>query len=91
MHAGFGHLHLFHQRWDLSIPHVPRSLVKHPAPIKCFALELFSFHVVLLLDYNPTAASYPSLCTPVASVSIHPAQVQLHVMFFVICHMQLLD
>lgn len=67
MHAGFGHLHLFHLRCDLPIPHEPRSLVKHPAPIKCLPLELFSSHVILLLDCNPCLP--PRSC--ILSQSVH--------------------
>lgn len=74
------------------------ALVKRHAPIKCLPFQLFSSHVILLLDYNPHLPPFshpppphPLLCTLEASVCIHPVQVQLHVMFFVICHMQLLD
>lgn len=71
-------------------------LVERHAFIKCLLFQLFSSHVILLLDYNPRLPPLScipccSLRTPEASVCIHPAQVQLHVMFFVICHMQLLD
>ena len=35
-----------------SLP-LPAALVKHHAPIKCLLFQLFSSHVILILDYNP--------------------------------------
>lgn len=70
------------------------AAVKSHAPIKCLPFQLFSPHVIPLLDYNPLHP--PLRASPSAplhtgsSVSIHAVQVQLHLMFSVICHMQLL-
>lgn len=63
-----------------SLP-LPAALVKHHAPIKCLLFQLSPL---------PPSPRFPCSAHS-ASICVHPVQVQLHVMFFVICHMQLLD
>lgn len=75
---------------------VSLSLIKRQAVIKRLQFQLFSSHVILWFDYKCClpALSCITFCGPRAlasSVCVHSLQVQLKVMFSVICHMRPLD